>query len=1033
MGPAIRAILSGLLIAASTLLGALAEDAPPQTRNWLLAGMLVGAFLGTALTIDGLLRARQRPVDPVGPGRSRSAVGTVLRGTLARLSRLGTWTWGSLARAARPTGWRLGSQLRDLLRPIAWRMRGLLGIRLGTLRIRPRMLPPRLSTFRGRTKELNHLLDRHRETRGPTPSHGFGLPVHRRRWRPRLAETGPLLYVIYGMPAVGKSVLAQEFAHCVQDWYPDGQFYDNLGSAGSSRSVGEVLRRWLVALGWPMDEMPPDADERAKIFRSLTNDCRMLFVLDAARDPDQVLDLMPTGPGCTVVVTSRRDLGPAVGADETIALGAPAVGEALELLSAYIPTQSGEPIDPECAVRVVEQVGRLPGALRSVGERVSVHRVHVCSVAEMLRAPRTRLAMLETDGRNVRGRIETEYARLDPPEKEALRYLTLVRAETFVPWVASVLLGIDVEEAEDRVAQLGVAQLLHPVGRDEVTGLDRYAFHPLVRLFAAKQLDAVEGYRAPAVAEARQRLDKTTLYVAGLVLTKLEPDFRVPGLSRFRPRWMPDDSDMPDRIADRPLPWIRAEYRHLLHALKRASQEGWSPMAWRLAALLGACVPEPSEFDSLDPNRDAESDIADTIEAFNLGLRAAELDRDEFGRIKAMLAKSSFLIAVERYGDAVTTTNHAREAAQMARDAAAKVAEDAILAGNLAAADSARRQRTSAQHLETSALRQLGEAYLQMGARAQAARELDQAHALADECGERTETLMIDLLRAETHGFDSGAAKDALDADDNRVKFAARLVKAEEARRVGDWPMTREHLVTALALASDDARRTASVLYRLARLSLDRRYRRQPEGTGGGPVDDPAGYLNDGVTYAARALLTFQRMGNPVGEVRARCLLVRTLTAAGRLTEAEVHCARAAAALRALPASAAPATRPLTARLRRAQGELLMEQGNHFQRVELLERARARLTGAAHLLDELGDWRFRDDTLQLRDGSGQYQTGPSGGRRAERAAPNGRGPSTSTVPLAVGVPRPRADAMPGGPTSSSGLGPSVPGNTGQRT
>jgi hypothetical protein len=442
MANALRIIIGALFVAGSALLSLLAPDAPAPLRGWAYAGVAITAFVGAVLFAEQFLL--RSPTDESASIWQRLVVGIAGR------------VWAAVA-AVRPAYRWAGGRLRRLLRPIGSLARELLGMRpvrplRGTRVRRARMLPPQRSAFRGRATELNHLLRRHREARGREETDRGWWAMARLLRRTTHAGAGPLLFVIYGMPGVGKSALAQEFAYRVLDGYPDGQFYYNLGSAGSSRSAGEVLRGWLVALGWPLNEMPPDAYERAKIFRSLTDERRMLFILDAARDTDQVLDLMPTGSGCMVIVTSRRDLGPSLGADEALSLEVPSIDEALELIQVYTPALSAEQLDQEHAIRVIELCGRLPGALRSVCDRISDHEVHVGSVADMLRLSHSRTAMLETDGRGVVSRIATEYARLDDPEKEILRYLTLVRTDTFVPWVASALLNIALEDAEDRVA-----------------------------------------------------------------------------------------------------------------------------------------------------------------------------------------------------------------------------------------------------------------------------------------------------------------------------------------------------------------------------------------------------------------------------------------------------------------------------------------------------------------------------------------------------------------------------------------------------
>jgi hypothetical protein len=158
----------------------------------------------------------------------------------------------------------------------------------------PQQLPERQRCIHGREADLDWLFGAHEAAQ-------------------KAAETqpaGPALLLMHGKPGVGKSALAQEFAHRLADSYPDGQLYANLGSGGGSRPPGEVLKSFLEALKWP--EIPPETAERAKIFRSLTARMRILVVLDAAGSADQVRQVLPAGRGCMVIITSRPDLGPAL-------------------------------------------------------------------------------------------------------------------------------------------------------------------------------------------------------------------------------------------------------------------------------------------------------------------------------------------------------------------------------------------------------------------------------------------------------------------------------------------------------------------------------------------------------------------------------------------------------------------------------------------------------------------------------------------------------------------------------------------------
>ncbi|GAB4004149.1 hypothetical protein GCM10029992_48240 [Glycomyces albus] len=68
-----------------------------------------------------------------------------------------------------------------------------------------------------------------------------------------------------------------------------------------------MVRRFLRSLDAGGDQWL-DVEEAAAHFRSVTADRQVLIVLDDVRDAAQIRPLLPNGPGCGVIVTSRRAL-----------------------------------------------------------------------------------------------------------------------------------------------------------------------------------------------------------------------------------------------------------------------------------------------------------------------------------------------------------------------------------------------------------------------------------------------------------------------------------------------------------------------------------------------------------------------------------------------------------------------------------------------------------------------------------------------------------------------------------------------------
>jgi Transcriptional regulatory protein, C terminal len=130
------------------------------------------------------------------------------------------------------------------------------------------------------------------------------------------AETGGesralVISAIDGTAGVGKTTLAVHFAHQVADRFPDGQLYVNLrgfGPAGPPMTPGEAIRIFLEVLGVSAAQIPASLDAQAGLYRSLLAGRQVLVLLDNAAGVDQVRPLLPAGPGCLVLVTSRSQL-----------------------------------------------------------------------------------------------------------------------------------------------------------------------------------------------------------------------------------------------------------------------------------------------------------------------------------------------------------------------------------------------------------------------------------------------------------------------------------------------------------------------------------------------------------------------------------------------------------------------------------------------------------------------------------------------------------------------------------------------------
>jgi DNA-binding SARP family transcriptional activator len=332
----------------------------------------------------------------------------------------------------------------------------------------PRQLPPDIGTFTGRQEELAWLcalLTR------PTAA----APV--------------VISAINGSAGIGKSALAVHAAHRLAERFSDGQLYVDLQGAATGlapRESIEVLSLFLRSLGVDGKYIPGKVEEAAVLYRSLVSNRRMLILLDNAATVAQVRPLLPAGPGCGVLITSRQVLA-ALDATAHLRLDVLSPETAVDLL-AQVAGPARVAAEPEAAARLTRLCGWLPLAVRIAGAKLA-GRPHwsVARLADRLADERWRLDELRVGDLDVRAAMKVSYEGCAKEERRAFRLLGMLDAPDFAPWVLAALLAVPLATAEDLAERLVDARLLE-AARQDPAGQTRYRFHELLRLYARERL-----------------------------------------------------------------------------------------------------------------------------------------------------------------------------------------------------------------------------------------------------------------------------------------------------------------------------------------------------------------------------------------------------------------------------------------------------------------------------------------------------------------------------------------------------------------
>ncbi len=423
----------------------------------------------------------------------------------------------------------------------------------------PRRLPATIADFTGRQAQLAEI------------KHVLGE-------QGKQAENyGMRIVSISGKGGVGKSTLALRAAHELRDAYPDGHLYGDLESSGEDDRVRGVLARFLRALGVDGKAIPDDDEERGDLYRSRVANKRVLVVLDGATDEGQVMPLLPAGPGCAVIVTSRARLSGLPGARQ-IDIDVFDVEHSLQLLATLV-GEDRLKAEPEAGRELVELCGGLPLAIRIAGARLA-SRAHwrIDLLVNRLRDNVRRLDELSFRGLVLRTNMSQSYETLSPVGQRLFRRFALVTTPDFPGWIAAALLDIDPFDAVEVVESLVDAQLLDTV---QYPGERlRYRFHDLIRVYANEQLSSAESDTERAATVER---------LVGAWLARAEHahrkeyggDYTI--IHGSAPRWpgvqeLEEIEEMGNQIE-----WLETERRSLVSTVHLAADHGMAEACWDLA------------------------------------------------------------------------------------------------------------------------------------------------------------------------------------------------------------------------------------------------------------------------------------------------------------------------------------------------------------------------------------------------------------------------------------------------------------------
>lgn len=415
-----------------------------------------------------------------------------------------------------------------------------------------RQLPAALGTFTGREAELDRLL--------AVTSQDTGTVV---------------ICTVEGMAGIGKTQLALRAAHLLVEAgrHAELQLFVNLRGFDKDRPPADpavVLESFLLQLGVPPQQVPGTLEDRAAMFRDRIYGRDALIVLDNAAGEAQVRPLIPGGPGCLVLITSRRGLS-ALDNAVVVMLDVLTDAEAIALL-ARIAGGDRVAAEPEAATRIAALCGGLPLAVSLAAARLRSRPAwRLADLAERLGRG---LEEIVSGGKDLTTVFGLSYRGLPAAARRVFLLLGLDPGADVTAASVSALADLTLTEADQALELLQDEYLV----QQRTPG--RFELHDLLRGYAA-------GLAAAQLSEAERMaaIEAVIAWYTATAVTASEAVSNVyPGLPGQA--WLPGHKVRFSNGAEA-MRWYEHERVNLLRAAECAVRLTLHEPAWLLSVALG--------------------------------------------------------------------------------------------------------------------------------------------------------------------------------------------------------------------------------------------------------------------------------------------------------------------------------------------------------------------------------------------------------------------------------------------------------------
>jgi WD40 repeat protein len=330
---------------------------------------------------------------------------------------------------------------------------------------------------------LQQRYERRYKTYPPLPQHYVARPQLLESVRREIIQEGSggiSICAIRGAGGLGKTVLAQAICHdeAVQDAFPDGVLWANIGQNPTSEHLCEQIRELAKALGDTLTAYDTLQGCQNQL-RNTLHDKSVLIVLDDVWDPNHVQLFSADAPRCCLLVTTRSYV--VVNGTNAREIAASVMGEteSKELLARKAGL-TAESLPPE-AIKIVRRCGGLPLALAMLGARARKGGSEWSRILDALDRGRAEVVSLKLSDYRYADLFQSTLVSVESlPERQKSRYFDLAVFPANVPIprkVLETLWNVTEGEAEDAIESWVDASLatyeqgmvtLHALQRDYI-------------------------------------------------------------------------------------------------------------------------------------------------------------------------------------------------------------------------------------------------------------------------------------------------------------------------------------------------------------------------------------------------------------------------------------------------------------------------------------------------------------------------------------------------------------------------------------